>query len=345
MSENTANLGLPFIMPAQAQKHVTHNEALQRLDAVTQLSIVSTRTVPPPAPAEGERYCVGTGASDAFSGSDNKIAVYQDGSWTFIAPAPGWLAWFEDDESLLCYDGTAWRQPPLPASAVCDMLGVNASADSTNRLTVAGAATLLNNAGNGHQLKINKAASTDTASLLFQTSWSGRAEMGLAGSDNFAIKSSADGSSWYEALLVSDNGTISMPQRPVVRAAPSSSAGVIPEGSETGVDTLHLHQAGFALASACAGGGYALHVAVTGYYHLSLLVTASASAAHSVELRRNSSETIFTLMGASSGGISASRAGSAIAYLSAGDTLTLLHHGGATYELGYGKTEISAFRL
>ena len=35
---NTTNLVLPLIEAAQAQKHITHNEALTTLDAVVQLS-------------------------------------------------------------------------------------------------------------------------------------------------------------------------------------------------------------------------------------------------------------------------------------------------------------------
>jgi hypothetical protein len=54
----------------------------------------------------------------------------------------------------------------------------------------------------GVQLKINKAAAGDTGSLLFQTGWSGRAEMVLAGDDDFHVKVSADGSNWKEALAI-----------------------------------------------------------------------------------------------------------------------------------------------
>ena len=53
---------------------------------------------------------------------------------------------------------------------------------------------------NLYQVKLNKASVADTASLLFQTDFSGRAEMGTAGQDDFAIKVSADGSSWTTAL-------------------------------------------------------------------------------------------------------------------------------------------------
>ena len=76
----------------------------------------------------------------------------------------------------------------------------------TNRLAVSAPATLLTHAGNGHQLKLNKAASGDTASLLYQTNWSGRAEMGLTGDDHFRLKVSADGAAWTDALTV-DAGT------------------------------------------------------------------------------------------------------------------------------------------
>ena len=55
----TSNLSLPFIMAAQAQKHVTHNEALRALDAVVQLMVLDKDlNSPPGSPAEGARYIV-----------------------------------------------------------------------------------------------------------------------------------------------------------------------------------------------------------------------------------------------------------------------------------------------
>jgi len=52
------------------------------------------------------------------------------------------------------------------------------------------------------QAKLNKNASGDTASLLYQTSYSGRAEFGLTGDDDFHCKVSPDGSSWTDALVI-----------------------------------------------------------------------------------------------------------------------------------------------
>ena len=75
-----------------------------------------------------------------------------------------------------------------------------ATADATNRLSVNAPSSLFNHAGTGHQVKVNKATATDTGSFLFQTGFSGRAEFGLTGSDDFQIKVSNDGATWFNAL-------------------------------------------------------------------------------------------------------------------------------------------------
>ncbi len=82
------------------------------------------------------------------------------------------------------------------------MVGINATADTTNRLSVSSPASLFNHEGAGHQHKINKNAAADTASILFQTGFSGRAEMGTAGDDNFHFKVSPDGTAFTEAILI-----------------------------------------------------------------------------------------------------------------------------------------------
>lgn len=77
-----------------------------------------------------------------------------------------------------------------------------ATADATNRFSLNAPASLFNHAGAGHQVKVNKASATDTGSFLFQTGFSGRAEFGLTGSDDFQIKVSPDGSVWNNALAI-----------------------------------------------------------------------------------------------------------------------------------------------
>jgi len=59
--ENTNKLNLPYIIAAQAQKHVTHNEALRMLDALIHLSVLSRSiSMPPSTPEEGDAYLIST---------------------------------------------------------------------------------------------------------------------------------------------------------------------------------------------------------------------------------------------------------------------------------------------
>src|SRR5688572_23835124 len=66
-----------------------------------------------------------------------------------------------------------------------EQLGVNTTADSTNRLSVNSAAVLFNHNGTTSQVKVNKNATANTASHLFQVGFSGRAEFGLIADDDF----------------------------------------------------------------------------------------------------------------------------------------------------------------
>ena len=66
MPDDTTILSLPLILPAQAQKHVTHNEALLKLDLMVQLAVINrTLTVPPPLPTIGDRHICLLYTSDA----------------------------------------------------------------------------------------------------------------------------------------------------------------------------------------------------------------------------------------------------------------------------------------
>ena len=110
MSYATAHLALPFIMAAQAQKHVTHNEALRILDGLVQLSVLDRDLAAPPAsPADGDRYIVGSGATGDWAGWDLNVALWTDGAWLRLPPRTGWRAWVEDEGLLLVYDGTELR--------------------------------------------------------------------------------------------------------------------------------------------------------------------------------------------------------------------------------------------
>ncbi|MCT2539649.1 DUF2793 domain-containing protein [Sedimentimonas flavescens] len=198
MTDTSAILGLPYIMPSQAQKHVTHNEALRHLDVIVQLAVVAfDATTPPAVPVAGTVHALGPGATGAWAGQvAGTLAAYLDGVWNFFAPQDGWIAAAGDD--VRAYAGGEWVR--VGATQMLEGLGIGTTSDATNRLSVAADATLLSHAGAGHQLKLNKAGSGDTCSLLFQSNWAGHAEMGLVGDTDFAIKTSADGVSFTPAL-------------------------------------------------------------------------------------------------------------------------------------------------
>lgn len=214
---DTPLLGLPMIAANQAQKHITHNEALLLLDAAIQLSVISrTLANPPAAPSEGDRYLLPASPAAGWAGQAGKLAVFQGGGWVFLTPRKGWCMWVEAEAKLLAFDGSTWRDPVIfPSVTTAVRFGINATADDVNRLAVCGPAALFTHAGSDHRLKLNKNASGDTASLLYQTGWSGRAEMGLAGSDDFAVKVSPDGTGWKQALVIDRvTGAVSLPNTP-----------------------------------------------------------------------------------------------------------------------------------
>jgi len=105
----TPNLALPYLAAAQAQKHVTVNEALDALDGLVQLSVISAAlTAPPGNPAEGDRHIVASGATGAWMGWDASVAQFSGGAWHRLIPQTGWLAWDAGLGQLLVWTGSAW---------------------------------------------------------------------------------------------------------------------------------------------------------------------------------------------------------------------------------------------
>jgi hypothetical protein len=114
---NTSNLVLPYLAAGQAQKHVTLNESLRKLDAIIQLAVVSaTTTAEPASPADGAVWILPAGKTGTHwsSFTAGRIAYYRDGAWVEIMPRHGWLAVVKDSGRLLGFDGSAWS--PFAAS-------------------------------------------------------------------------------------------------------------------------------------------------------------------------------------------------------------------------------------
>lgn len=93
MSE-TARFKLTLLDAAQAQKHVTVNEAFARLDALAAARVEDlVLATPPGSPAEGDVWGVPSGATGDWSGQDGRLAVWLSGGWEFMDPMEGWQVW------------------------------------------------------------------------------------------------------------------------------------------------------------------------------------------------------------------------------------------------------------
>lgn len=212
MSDATPHLGLPLIAAAQAQKHVTHNEALGLLDALVQLACLDKDlSAPPASPAEGDRYLVAAAnPTGAWSGLSGQVVRLQDGVWTGAVPQPGWFAYVIDEADLYIFDGSAWTsfRRAITAIQLTGRLGINTTADATNRLAVKSDAALLSwddaTPGSGHmRVAVNKQAGARDAALVFQTGYAARALLGTLGTDDFCLKVSGDGVGFSTALTAS----------------------------------------------------------------------------------------------------------------------------------------------
>ncbi len=228
----TNNLAMTLVEQNQAQKAVTVNEALMRIDAILNNGAIDKDlSTPPVSPAEGDLYIVADGATGDWASHDNKITYFNQ-IWRFISPNEGMILWVNDENKIYTWGGSSWvtagsgalsdlSDVVVIAPVVYDViqhngtgfvnsnvidnisqLGVNTSPDVVNKFAVSSDAVLFNTATGDAQIKVNKTAAVNTGSYLFQTNWSGRAEFGTIGDDDFQLKVSTDGSSFYQSFVV-----------------------------------------------------------------------------------------------------------------------------------------------
>ncbi|MDB6179072.1 DUF2793 domain-containing protein [Paracoccus sp. Z330] len=226
MSDSTTNLLLPYLMAAQAQKHVTHNDALRLLDGLVQLSVKSRGLTAPPAdPSDGDRYIVASGATGGWAGWDLNVALRTDGAWLRLPPREGWRAWIEDEAALLVRNGAGW-EPVIP-TALDDLsrlgIGMVASAGAPFSAKLNNAlwtALYAADGGSGDLTQtLNRETGSDDAGLILQTGFSTRALIGMFGTDRLRIAVSPDGSSFRDALGVDPaTGIASQPNLPRFKA-------------------------------------------------------------------------------------------------------------------------------
>ena len=222
MADTSSSLSLPFILPNQAQKHVTHNEALRILDVLVQLAVVSDDLATPPGtPADGTRYIVGDGGTGDWAGHDGEVALYETGGWRFFVPRAGWRAFVVGREALIAHDGTDWIDLDSAEVQEIDAFGLGMIAPAATPFSAklnAALWTALYDAdgGTGGLIKtLNKETSADDVGFVFQQDFQTRALIGLFGNDNLRFSTSPDGTTFFDGLTIDvATGVVEQPRLP-----------------------------------------------------------------------------------------------------------------------------------
>lgn len=116
-NDSSARLTLPFLAAGQAQKEMTVNEALTRLDIAVQASVIAGGIdTPPAAPESGQCWIVGDAPTDEWSGRAGMLAGWTSGGWRFVRPVEGMTAWSAAEGMTWRHIGGAWKAGELGGS-------------------------------------------------------------------------------------------------------------------------------------------------------------------------------------------------------------------------------------
>jgi hypothetical protein len=116
MPSTDPNLGLTYGWTLGESGWNTGMDAnLKRLGALVGLSVIDrTTTTPPSSPNNGDRYIIPSGATGAWSGKTDQIAVRIEGVWEYHVPQPGWIAYIVAEDKLSVYKSTGWSAGVTP---------------------------------------------------------------------------------------------------------------------------------------------------------------------------------------------------------------------------------------
>lgn len=119
MTDATPRWRLPFLAAGQAQKELTHNEALTLLDLLSNPCVEAVGVAAPPAdPMPGQCWVVGDDPMGAWGGQPRTLAAWTDGGWRFLSPHAGLSVWSRADRYRCYWDGDGWRRGLVPALAI-----------------------------------------------------------------------------------------------------------------------------------------------------------------------------------------------------------------------------------
>lgn len=119
--ETTARLFLPLLAAGQAQKEMTHNEALTILDLLVQAAAERMDAeIPPEDPAPGQLWILGNDPVGDWAGNAHAVAAWTEGGWRFCPAREGMALWLSDNEVLARFRDGGWVAGRLDGTVFVD---------------------------------------------------------------------------------------------------------------------------------------------------------------------------------------------------------------------------------
>jgi hypothetical protein len=110
MNDRTERLGLPMLYAGQAQKELTHNEALTLIDLLLAGVVEAVgRDEPPGDPQPGQCWIVGAEPQGEWAGHAGWLAGWTPGGWRFVAPREGMRLTLAGSGIELCHRDGIWH--------------------------------------------------------------------------------------------------------------------------------------------------------------------------------------------------------------------------------------------
>lgn len=112
----TPNFNMPLLFAAQAQKEITHNEAIVLIDALLAGCVQGIANDPASLlPADGQAWIIGDAPTGSWSGRAGQVAVFTAGGWRHAPAVEGMRLYDRAANAVRMYSGASWSDPAAVA--------------------------------------------------------------------------------------------------------------------------------------------------------------------------------------------------------------------------------------
>jgi hypothetical protein len=209
--DQTPRLGLSMMLASQADKHVTLNMALEKLDALIGVQAITRALTQPIAAAEaGDIFLLSNSGQGVWSGyPKGTLAYYSEAGWTCVGAPNGTLLFVLDEGITLLKKEGDWV--PLGSQLGSIAIGMAPAPDAP--MTVAGPGMKLVAKETGPDAgsvsaRLSRTTQTGQSTIIHETLGAARFKAGLIGSNAYKIQACDANSVWNDAVSISSDGTM-----------------------------------------------------------------------------------------------------------------------------------------